>query len=107
MRHRLHRAYALKYSGRVTLVGEVTGGGAHPGNRRRLAAHFMMNVPTGRAINPLTHTDWEGIGVMPDIKTSANNALNTAQVAVLKELLASETDPVWQQKIRHRLGDLE
>jgi hypothetical protein len=44
----------------------TTGGGAHPGNPRHLSAHFMMFVPNGRSINPVTHTDWEGVGVVPD-----------------------------------------
>ena len=55
-------AYALKNNGRAVLVGEVTGGGAHPGNRRRLGPHFIMNVPSGRSISPVTRTDWEGVG---------------------------------------------
>src|SRR3569623_1561213 len=48
-------AYGMKYAGRATQVGETTGGGAHPGSPRRLNEHFMMFVPDGRAINPVTH----------------------------------------------------
>ena len=78
-------AYALKNNGRALIVGETTGGGAHPGSRRRLTEHFMMNVPMGRSINPVTHTDWEGVGVAPDLKASAKNALDVAQVAILEK----------------------
>ncbi|HEY2345864.1 MAG TPA: S41 family peptidase [Xanthomonadaceae bacterium] len=100
-------AYALKNNGRATLVGETTGGGAHPGNPRRLSAHFMMFVPNGRSINPVTHTDWEGVGVAPDVKTSARNALDVAQVAILKQQLATETDPERRQALQQRIAELD
>ncbi|HZX70915.1 MAG TPA: S41 family peptidase, partial [Rhodanobacter sp.] len=100
-------AYALKNNRRATIVGETTGGGAHAGSPRRLGAHFMMFVPSGRPINPITHTDWEGVGVTPDIKTPAKKALDVAQIAILKQMLATETDPVWQGKLKERIHELE
>lgn len=100
-------AYALKNNKRAILVGEQTGGGAHAGSPQRLDAHFMMFVPSGRPINPVTHTDWEGTGVTPDIKVAARNALDVAQVAALKELIAAETDPEWKRKLQDRLADLQ
>jgi CubicO group peptidase (beta-lactamase class C family) len=59
--------YNLKNLKRATIVGETTGGGANPGGFVRLAAHFGMFVPGGRAINPITKTNWEGTGVPPDV----------------------------------------
>ncbi|TPG05374.1 peptidase [Rhodanobacter glycinis] len=100
-------AYALKNNKRATLIGETTGGGAHAGGPHRLDAHFMMFVPSGRPINPVTHTDWEGVGVVPDVKTSAKNALDVAQLAILKDLLTAEADPVWQHKLKERIQELE
>jgi hypothetical protein len=100
-------AYALKNAGRATLVGETTGGGAHAGGPRRLGAHFMMFVPSGRPINPVTHTDWEGVGITPDIASSAKKALDLAQVAALKNLIANETNPEWKVRLQHRLDELE
>ncbi len=100
-------AYALKNNRRAILVGETTGGGAHAGGPHRLAAHFMMFVPSGRPINPVTHTDWEGVGVNPDVKSSVKNALDVAQLAILKQLVAAEKDPVWQQKLKDRIHDLQ
>ena len=100
-------AYALKNNKRATVVGETTGGGAHAGNPHRLAAHFMMFVPSGRPISPITHTDWENVGVVPDVKTSAKNALDVAQVGILKELISAEKDPEWQQRLKERLHDLD
>jgi hypothetical protein len=71
--------YNLKNLKRATIIGEVTGGGAHPVAGHRIDDHFMIGVPFARAINPVTHTNWEGVGVEPDIKVPANDALATAQ----------------------------
>jgi len=71
--------YNLKNLKRATIVGEVTGGGAHPVNGHRIDDHFIIGVPFARAINPITHTNWEGVGVEPDIKVPANDALATVE----------------------------
>ncbi len=86
-------AYNMKTQKRATLVGETTGGGANPGDGRRLGEHFSMFLPTGRAINPITKTNWEGTGVEPDVKVPADLALDTAYVAALEKLRAAEKDP--------------
>jgi C-terminal processing protease CtpA/Prc len=71
--------YNLKTLKRATIVGETTGGGAHPVAGHRIDEHFMIGVPFARAINPITHTNWEGVGVKPDIMVPAKDALATAQ----------------------------
>jgi retinol-binding protein 3 len=71
--------YDLKNQQRATIVGEVTGGGAHPVAGHRIDDHFTIGVPGARAINPITKTDWEGVGVEPDVKVPAADALTTAQ----------------------------
>ena len=68
----------LKTLKRATIVGETTGGGAHPVRGRRVDDHFMIGVPFARAINPITKTNWEGTGVEPDVKVPASEALATA-----------------------------
>jgi hypothetical protein len=72
-------AYDLKSTKRATLIGETTGGGAHPVSGHRIDEHFMIGVPFARAINPTTHTNWEGTGVEPDVKVPAADALTTAE----------------------------
>ncbi len=72
-------AYNLQALGRATIVGETTGGGAHPGGCAPLVAWFGMCVPTGRSINPITGTNWEGTGVVPDVAVAADAALETAE----------------------------
>ncbi|GAB3359376.1 S41 family peptidase [Lysobacter tyrosinilyticus] len=100
-------AYALKNAGRATVIGETTGGGAHAGGPRRLSDHFMMFVPSGRPINPVTHTDWEGVGVKPDIAAPAEKALEVAEISALKDLIATETDQDWKQRLQLRLDEIE
>ncbi|MGD0891405.1 MAG: S41 family peptidase [Terracidiphilus sp.] len=69
----------LKTQKRATIVGEVTGGGAHPVSGHRIDDHFTIGVPFARAINPITKTDWEGTGVTPDVPVKAADALDTAE----------------------------
>lgn len=85
-------AYNLQTQKRATLVGETTGGGANPGGMSRLHDHFAMFLPMGRAINPITKTNWEGVGVVPDVKVAADRALAKAQVLALEKLIAAQPD---------------
>jgi len=70
--------YDLKVLGRARIVGETTGGGAHPGSTHELDGRLAVFVPDGRAINPTTGTNWEGKGVEPDLKVPAARALDEA-----------------------------
>ena len=99
--------YNLKNLTRATIVGESTGGGAHPGGMRRIAAHFEMFVPSGRAISPITNTNWEGTGVEPDIKVASGDALRTAQVLALKKILEGEKDEGYAKRLQKRMTELE
>jgi C-terminal processing protease CtpA/Prc len=79
-------AYNLKNLKRATLVGETTGGGAHPGGVQPVADKFFVFVPSGRAINPVSKTNWEGTGVTPDVDVPADQALKAAHLAALQAL---------------------
>jgi retinol-binding protein 3 len=71
-------SYNLKNLKRATLIGERTSGGAHPTGSVIATDKFFVRVPKGRAINPVTKTNWEGTGVVPDIEVSAEKALEIA-----------------------------
>ena len=71
--------YNLQSLKRATIVGETTGGGAHPVRGERIDDRFMIGVPFARAINPVTKTNWEGTGVRPDVQVPADQALEKAQ----------------------------
>jgi C-terminal processing protease CtpA/Prc len=74
--------YNLKNLKRATIIGETTGGGAHPVSGHKIDERFMIGVPFARAINPISKTNWEGTGVEPDVKVPAAEALATAQKMV-------------------------
>ncbi|ADD40582.1 S41 family peptidase [Stackebrandtia nassauensis] len=80
-------AYDLQQLGRATIVGESTGGGAHPRVGFRLHPHLELTVPVARSIHPVTGTNWEGVGVAPDVAVPAEDALETA-TGLLRERLA-------------------
>ena len=75
-------AYDLQSLKRATIVGETTGGGAHMTASGRIGDHLLISVPVRRAINPITHTNWEGVGVQPDVKVPAAKALETARLLI-------------------------
>ncbi|MFE7527235.1 S41 family peptidase [Kitasatospora sp. NPDC057542] len=70
--------YNLKVLGRATVVGQTTRGGAHPTDRIPVAPHVAVTVPAARSINPVTGTNWEGVGVEPDLPVAAEDALEAA-----------------------------
>lgn len=71
-------AYDLQALKRVVVVGEPSGGGAHPFEYRRAGTHFVLSLPEGRSVNPITGKDWEGVGVQPDVVVPEANALEKA-----------------------------
>lgn len=79
-------AYNLQTQKRATIIGETSGGGAHPGGMVPLGDRFIAFIPTGRAINPVTKTNWEGTGVKPDKACAADQALDVAQQMAVKKL---------------------
>jgi hypothetical protein len=79
----------LKVLKRATIVGETTGGGAHPVGGQRINDHFMIGVPFARAVNPITKTNWEGTGVEPDVKVPALDALSTALKLISEKRMKS------------------
>jgi hypothetical protein len=96
-------AYDFKTQKRAILVGEVTGGGANPGDMYSLGNGFVAFIPNGRAINPVTHTNWEHVGVKPDIAASAASAQQAAYITILTTLLASAKNPDQREELQDAL----
>ncbi len=95
-------SFNLKHLKRATIIGETTGGGAHPGGMVRLHDHFSAFVPVGRAINPISKTNWEGTGVEPDIKVPKEQALKLAYMMALKKSL----DGIKDEQVRTGVNGL-
>jgi C-terminal processing protease CtpA/Prc len=99
--------YNLKNLRRATIIGETTGGGAHPGGGFRINEHFGVFVPTGRAISPITKTNWEGTGVTPDIAVPAEQALLVARITALRKSLSTLQNPEFKAGVQDELEKLE
>jgi hypothetical protein len=97
--------YNLKNLERATIVGETTGGGAHPGEHVALADRFAMFVPTGRAINPITKTNWERTGVAPDVQAPAERAFDVAYLGALEQVVATEKDETLKALLTQLLAE--
>ena len=71
-------AYDLQAAGRATIIGAVTGGGANPSTAMDLGPWFTVIMPIGEARHPVTGTNWEGVGVRPDVAVPVETALDEA-----------------------------
>jgi len=99
-------SYALQHLKRATIVGEKTGGGAHPSREFRITDHFTAAIPYARSMSPITQANWEGTGVAPDIAAPADRALAVAYQAALKRIAETTPDP--QRKVEmQRLLDAQ
>ncbi|WP_415645831.1 S41 family peptidase [Stackebrandtia soli] len=85
-------AYTLAAHGRATTVGETTRGGAHPTSTYWIDTHIDIRVPNGRTVSPITGTNWEGVGVTPDIACGAPEALDMAYRRCLDHVLGANPD---------------
>ena len=99
--------YHMKNLKRATIVGDTTGGGAHPVNMKAVNEAFVLVVPVGRAINPISKTNWEGVGVEPDVKISSEKALATAHLLALRQSQEKTSDEAWKQRLQRLILQIE
>jgi hypothetical protein len=91
--------YNLKNMERATIIGDTTGGGAHPIDIKPFPnLNIGMSLPFGRAVNPVTGTNWEGTGIAPHITVPQEQALDVAHLEALKKLMEKTEDPDQQAK---------
>ncbi|MZD05929.1 peptidase S41 [Streptomyces sp. SID5785] len=76
-------AYDLQQLGRAVVVGAPTRGGAHPRDGWTVHPHLEASIPIGRAVNPVSGTNWEGVGVQPDVPCAPAEALEHAHKLAL------------------------
>ena len=94
-------AYTLQSAGRAKTVGEASAGAANPGGFFPAGEGLTIFVSTGAPTNPITHRNWEGAGVQPDIAVPAATALRRARLAALETILAkpgAPTEARWAQE---------
>lgn len=71
-------------------MGERTEGAANPSDDFAVAAYFRLSIPVMYPEDPVGHSNWEGVGVMPTIPTTSGSALNIAYGMAIDKLLASK-----------------
>ncbi len=101
-------AYNVQSLKRGTLIGESTWGGAHPVDLvawKELSA--AAHIPFGRAINPVTGTNWEGTGAQPDIEVPVMAALDRAHLEALRTIREREEDPQMLARIDWAVAGLD
>ena len=73
-----HFALGLKRNHRALLIGETTAGANHFGDEVSVGSRFLAFIPEGRSFDPATGLDWEGTGILPDLRVPADEALSVA-----------------------------
>ena len=81
--------YNLQAQQRAVLIGQTTRGGAHPTDSFPLTDTVEITVPIARSVNPVTGTNWEGVGVKPDIELPEEEALEHAYRLALEHIIAN------------------
>jgi len=99
-------SYNLKHLQRGIIVGEATGGGANPVTYFNLGNGFRASIPISKAVNPITKTNWEGVGVQPDIKAEAKQAFNVAYKLALTEVKKQTNNTFQLKEIDEKLMSL-
>jgi len=99
-------AYTLQAQGRAEVIGETTGGGAHPTRMIPISATIAIAVPFARSINPVTGTNWQGTGVVPDTAAPADGAYDVAFRKALQHVLSITVPPPIADEARAALAGL-
>lgn len=87
-------SYNMQTQKRATLIGQTSGGGANPGGTMPINEDLNVFIPSGKAINPITKTNWEGVGVVPEVKVETAHAKEKAHelARVAAEKFRKESD---------------
>jgi hypothetical protein len=98
--------YTLQAQGRAQVIGETTGGGAHPTMVVPISSTIAIAVPFARSINPVTGTNWQGTGVVPDVAVPAGEAYGVAYGRALRHVLSIDAPPPVADEAREAVAGL-
>lgn len=71
-------SYTLQQLGRAVVIGETSAGLAHYTGAAQVNDWLFVRIPMYRPVNPVTGTNFEGVGVEPNIRVSTEMALYRA-----------------------------
>ena len=96
-------AYNFKNLKRATIIGEPTGGGANPINVIDLGNGFRASIPVSKAVNPITNSNWEGVGVQPNIVIDSDKAFDLAYKLALETIIPDIKNPYQVKDINEQI----
>ena len=99
-------AYELQARRRAVVVGETTRGGANSGGYEPLGERFLLFVPDVQVVSAATKSNWEGVGVVPDVRVKADSALAAAHRAAVERLRGEAKDEVRRRELDWALAAL-
>lgn len=67
-------AYTLQARKKATIIGESSAGAANNNDYFELPYNFRISISTAIPIDAITNTNWENIGVKPDIEVDSQKA---------------------------------
>jgi hypothetical protein len=100
-------AYCMQNQARAIIVGETTRGGAHTVTYKPLSNGFVCDIPFGRVFDPVSKKNWEGTGIMPDIKVNAESALEVSELKIIGDAMAATKDSAAINSLRWELLQLK
>lgn len=100
-------AYTLQQLKKSKVIGQPTAGGAHAARSFALGQGYVVFVPFTRSENAVSHTDWEGTGVIPTDLASDTEALTVAKKIIYHHLLNVVTDSTAIRKFNWLLNELK
>jgi C-terminal processing protease CtpA/Prc len=100
-------AFILQERGRAEIIGERTAGAANPGRPYLVTSNLQVTVPNGKVRTAISGRNWEGDGVVPDIKVAASDALWVAHMRALRQLLKTTPTGSWRITLQQELQALE
>ncbi len=83
--------YAMQAYKRAVVVGKKTWGGAHSGELLPIENGFIAFVPSGRVLSPVTNSNWEKVGVIPDVEIQSDLAIYKIQELLFSKWKQEET----------------
>jgi C-terminal processing protease CtpA/Prc len=98
--------YTLQALGRTVVISETTGGGAHPTRGFPISPAVQIAIPFARSINPVTGTNWQGTGVVPDVAVPEADARDVAYGQALQHVLSIDVPPPVADEAREALAAL-
>ena len=100
-------AYTLQALGRAEVIGETTGGGAHPTRMFPISRAVNIAVPFASSVNPVTGSNWQGTGVVPDLAVPEAEARDVAYAKALRHVLdLDDVPPPIEDEAREALAGL-